>query len=303
MGPLERLRVREAKVAQAQMTWERRDGTKKRYYFRSQKVAGRVVKTYIGRASDAVVTLLARGDSLSRAEASAAVAQVRSEQAAHRDVERLVENLAYGVREAHRVALLACGYRRSRGRLQAVKYRATTPRSGVAPGAEPVTRELVEHLTRRANYGDRQAADRLRQILRANPEIWQEVGDLAKHAERCLIEMIAPGNLVLAESVRLQADRLRKSLLAEATDTALERLLIDDVVVTWMEAEYTRVAALQPQQYKQDARYWAQAHERADGRYKSAISELATLRGLLGRGNAVLPMTETLEEGWQEAAG
>jgi hypothetical protein len=286
------------------MTWERREGTRQRYYLRSRKVAGKVLKTYVGRASDAVVTLLARGDSLSRAEASAAVAEVRAEQAAHRDVERLLEDLTNGVREAQRVALLACGYRRTRGKLQAVKYRNTTiPRSDVASGTEPVTRELVDHLARRANYGDRQAADRLRQILRSSPDIWREVGDLAKHAERCLIELIAPGNLVLQESVRLQAEAMRKSLLAEATSTTLERLLIDHVIVGWLDVEYTRVAALQPQQFKQDARVWAQAHERADGRYKSALRELATLRGLLGHGNAVVPMPETLEEGLQEAAG
>jgi hypothetical protein len=183
-----------------------------------------------------------------------------------------------------------------------MKYRATTPRSDVVSGAEPVTRELVEHLAKRANGGDQQAADRLRQILRANPDVWHEVGDLAKHAERCLIDLIARGNVVLEESVRLQADRLRKSLLAEATSTTLERLLIEHIVVSWLEVEFTRVAALQPQRFRQDARFWAQCHERADGRYKSAIRELATLRGLLGHGNAVVPMTESVDEGRREAA-
>lgn len=286
------------------MTWERRAGTTKRYYLRSRKVAGVVVKTYVGRASDPVVGLLARGDSLSRAEASAAVAEVRFEQAAHGDLEPVLEDLANRVQEAHRVALLACGYRRTRGKLQAVKYRNTTiPRSDVASGTEPVTRELVDHLARRANYGDGQAADRLRQIIRANPEVWQDVGDLAKHAERCLIELIARGNVVLEESVRLQVDKLRKSLLAEATSTILERLLIEHVVVSWLEVEFTRIAALQPQQFKQDARVWAQAHERADARFKSAIRELATVRGLLGHGTAVVPFPEHVDKDGREAAG
>jgi hypothetical protein len=166
-----------------------------------------------------------------------------------------------------------------------------------------VTRELVDHLARRANYGDGQAADRLRQIIRANPDIWQNVGDLAMHAERCLIEMIARGNVVLEESVRLQVDKLRKSLLAEATSATLERLLIEHVVVSWLEVEFTRVAALQPQQFQQDNRFWSQRHERADARYMSAIRELATVRGLLGHGTAVVPFPEHVDKDGREAAG
>jgi len=229
---------------------------------------------------------------------------VRAEQAAYGDLEPVLEALTKGVQEAQRINLLVCGYRRTQGRLQVVKYRdATKTRSDVAPGAEPVTRELFEHLAKRANYGDQQAADRLRQILRSSPDVWREVGDLATHAERCLIDLIARGNVVLEESVRLQVDKLRKSLLAEATSATLERLLIEHVVVSWLEVEFTRVAALQPQQFQQDNRFWSQRHERADARYMSAIRELATVRGLLGHGTAVVPFPEHVDKDGREAAG
>jgi hypothetical protein len=99
----------------------------------------------------------------------------------------------------------------------------------------------------------------------------------------------------------LRAEALRKSLLAEATDTTLERLLIDHIVVSWLDAEFTRVATIQPQKYKQDARFWTQRQERADARYLAAIRELATLRGLLGHTAPAISIPEPTEDQVQES--
>jgi len=281
------------------MTWERRSGTIGRYYFHSVKVDGKVIKKYIGRTGDPIAEVIAKGDSLNRAEATAAVAEVRSEQAQYRDLERLLIAIFAGVREVHDVTLVACGYRRRKGRLQAVKYRdSKSDRSDQSD--EPLTREVFEHLSRRANRGDRDAADRLRQILRDHPEITRELGNVSKHVEQSLIGLIAGDNFVLNESVRLQAQELRSSLLDEATDATLEKLLIDQVVISWLDAEYTRLAAVQSQQFKQDAKFWEQRCERASDRYLTAVKELATLREILVRTAAVLPMSDVADERSQE---
>jgi hypothetical protein len=121
----------------------------------------------------------------------------------------------------------------------------------------------------------------------SNPEIWQQFGDLAKHVERTLIDLVADGNVALAESVRQRTQQMRASLLDEATDATLEALLIEHVVVSWLELSCARIAANQPQQHKGDARFCQQRQERAHKRYMSAIRELATIRELLGAGDVV----------------
>ena len=91
----------------------------------------------------------------------------------------------------------------------------------------------------------------------------REAGDLPRHAERSLIKLITDGNLVLSESVKFQAEQLRQSLRSEAGDEKLERLLIDHVVLCWLELHYVRTAAAQPQQHLCDSRFWEQRFERA----------------------------------------
>jgi hypothetical protein len=196
------------------------------------------------------------------------------------------------------INLLVSGYRRRNGRLQDVKFRnSKVPRNDRDHADEPLTRELFEHLAHRANRGDRQAADRLRRILRDHPEIWQQIGDLAQHVERYLIDLVAGVNVALAESVRQTTQQMRASLLDEATDTTLEALLIEHVVVCWLELYFARTAANQPQQHKGDARFWQQRQERAHKRYVSAIRELATIRELLGTSpNDVVPMPVLSDE-------
>jgi hypothetical protein len=270
------------------MSWERRTNSRTKFYYRTRRREGRVHKQYVGPEGDPVVRLISQGDTLNQAEARTAVSEVRSEQAAFRELEPLLHAVVRGVREAQELNLLACGYRRRKGRLRAVKFResknhSTGINSKTAPDTEPVTRELLDNLARRANRGDREAADRLRTLLRERPEIMREAGDLSRHAEQSLIKLITDGNLVLSESVKFQAEQLRQSLRSEAGDETLERLLIDHVVLCWLELHYVRTAAAQPQQHRCDSRFWEQRFERASARFTSATKELATLRELIGR--------------------
>jgi len=238
------------------------------------------------------VRLIAQGDTLNRAEATAAVAGVRAEQGQYRELEPLLQALVGRVQKVQKVNLLACGYRWRKGGLQVVMYRDSgSPQSDEDVREEPLTQELFEFLARRANRGDPQAAHRLQRVIQENPHVWRSIGDLSKHAERCLIGLIADGNDVLRESVRLRAEELRISLLAEAIDATLERMLVDHIVICWLDVEYTRMATIQPQQFKQDSRFWARKHDRANKRYLAALKELGTLREAAARRR--VPLAET----------
>jgi hypothetical protein len=118
------------------------------------------------------------------------------------------------------------------------------------------------------------------------------VGDLAKYIEQSLIGMISGDNLVLGESLRVKVDDLRDSLRGEVEDD-VDRLLVDHIVVTWLETQHTRMAAIQPQQHIRDARFWDDRYERANTRFLAAIRELIRVREALGDEAGVIQLKHT----------
>lgn len=264
------------------MGWERRSNTVWKYYYRSVRVDGRVVKQYVGRIADPVVGLVSRQDQLDRADQATAVDEVRSEQSEYKQLQTLLRTLAGQVRQRLRIYLLS-----REGELQAgewtpmTKTPAAAGRKSSASVEEEPTRELFEHLTRQASRGDQEAAERLRRIIRTHPEIWNAVGDLSRHAEQSLIRLIAGKNLVLSECLHVKVDDLRRSLLGTSAEAAIG-LLVDQVVINWLELQFVQMAALQPQQHGRDARFWEDRYERAHARYLASVRELQTVRHLPG---------------------
>lgn len=271
------------------MPWEKRSSSKRSYYTRSRRSNGRTIREYVGPQSDPGVRLIADWEALRRAEIKAATAAMRAEQDQFKELEPALETLAKLVDEAQEIHLLVCGYRRRNGALEAMNTRAYESSRRDTNGDETVTRELFEHLVHRANYGDATAAQELREILQDNPEIWQNVGDLARQAREGLVELIAEGNTAIKESVTLKLQEIDQSLRREATDETLESLLIDHIVVCWLELYFVRMAAMQRLEHKKDQRFWDGRVKQANRRYVSAIKELGNLRSLLGRPASVLP--------------
>ena len=265
------------------MSWEKRSRSNRRYYCRTLRRGGRIRREYVGSEADPVVQIIAKGDVLSRAESAAAVSEVRDEQARFRTLEPVLATLAERVEEAQAVHLVATGW-------NAMNVK-TKRKSRAGDDGERPTRELFEHLVKQADRGDEDAADRLRRMLKDNPAIWQEIGDLAKHSEQSLIDLIANGNLLLKESLRLKTAELRTSLIAEATSATLENLLIEHVIVSWLESQLARMAAVQPQENMRDARYWQERYDQANDRYLAAIEKLASIRKLLTGGEDVVPIS------------
>ena len=54
--------------------------------------------------------------------------------------------------------------------------------------------EALESVIKKANAGDQRALSTLRKFLDQEPQIWNEVGDIAKIAERAWIKLIAKGD-------------------------------------------------------------------------------------------------------------
>ena len=85
--------------------------------------------------------------------------------------------------------------------------------------------------------GDKDAVPEIRQILDEHPDLaWQFV-DVAQVAEDTLIEkMTTEGDLAAKELIRCQLEAMREQI-AGKNCSALERLLSERVVLTWLEVQ------------------------------------------------------------------
>src|SRR5262249_45869892 len=134
------------------------------------------------------------------------------------------------------------------------------------------------------NAGDLTALPALRELFDNNPEFAAEVGSLVRHAEQSLLLLAAGKSLTLKEAISRQVAELRERLVATAR-SELERLLVDRVVVSWLEVYYcdTDLAdhlrkGLGPNASAQAAQ---KRLDRAHARYLAAVKALATVQKLV----------------------
>ena len=91
------------------MGWESRGSCRSRYYTRSKRANGRVVREYVGTGP--VAELAAAADALRRADRRAAAEARRAEEASWREALAPLLELGHVADLLARAALLAAGYR------------------------------------------------------------------------------------------------------------------------------------------------------------------------------------------------
>lgn len=142
--------------------------------------------------------------------------------------------------------------------------------------------DTIQELMNQASRGDATVLPRLRQYFERYPEIWQEVGDLGRQAEFALINLAAGTNLVQREAILKSLVQL-KAELAGLDDGKLEELLVTQVALCWLDANYsvTREAQTAKEPLSVAQRDHLQRRvERAQRRLVSVIRSLATVRKL-----------------------
>ena len=133
-----------------------------------------------------------------------------------------------------------------------------------------------------ANAGNPGALAELRSALDAHPELWGEVGNLAREAELALVRAASGANIVAKEAILRKLASLKREL-AGPTPTPLERLLVDRVVVGWLAvalAEGAHHQALERGVPHADDEFHQRRAERAQRRYLAAVRALAQVRRL-----------------------
>jgi hypothetical protein len=162
-----------------------------------------------------------------------------------------------------------------------------TEKAGLPTEAE--FSRLVAH----ANAGDSGAMVKLRELLDNRPEIWQRVGDLAAHAELLMVNLIAAGNKLMAESLQRKLREMRAELIEPAT-SMLERMAIDRVLACWLQLQYTdNVVNKASGGTLPNANFQLKRQDAAHKRYGAAVKSLADLRRLLPKATSSDSQTQS----------
>jgi len=146
-------------------------------------------------------------------------------------------------------------------------------------------REIVErlnNLTEKALKGNKKVVPEIRQILDGNPELAWRLANLAKTAERLLIEKLTKDqDLASGEVLEHQLDLMRLEVAGENA-SPLERLLAERIIATWLQLQlfeahyFTNLHNLTLNQ----ANYYQKRIDRAHRNHLSAIRTLAQIRKL-----------------------
>jgi hypothetical protein len=138
-------------------------------------------------------------------------------------------------------------------------------------------------LLQAAQKGNQQAYETVAVHLNQHPEIWDRIGDIAHLAQLAWVDTAAQGNLVSAEGIR-QRLRTLQAELSGSDPSPLEQLLIERVVLCWLQVHYLEqryAALLQASDTSQRDDYYQNRVDRAHQRYLTAIRTLAVVRRLL----------------------
>src|SRR5262245_43843735 len=152
-----------------------------------------------------------------------------------------------------------------------------------APDADALSE--IRAVVAQAKKGETAALPRLRELLDAHPVLWQRYGDLAAQAERLWVALAAGPDQYLRECLLRQAEAKRQEL-AGPDAGPVERLLVERVVMTWLQLYY--VDAITAQAAAKDepprvATYRGKRQAQAQRAYLAALAALTTLRRLLPR--------------------
>jgi hypothetical protein len=153
------------------------------------------------------------------------------------------------------------------------------------PGhAEPAAMQELRGLVDRARRGDEAAMPRLRTIFDEQPEVATWLGDLAKHSQEALLRMACGSDLGMAEAIRRSVAALRLELTGPSPP-AIERLLAERVVATWLFLYWSEATAAQAMGVATNTRpqiaFCVERMDRAQRRHLAALGALATAQRLL----------------------
>ncbi len=150
-----------------------------------------------------------------------------------------------------------------------------------------VVQDDLAHLVRRGMAGDQEVLPAIRELLDQAPALWENASTLATQVEHAWLQVIAGADLVTRGMLVRQAARMKAQLTGPAP-TPLEQLLVDRIVVSWLQVQQAELRAAS--RLKHSMVLSSAEENRLDKvhkRYLMAIKSLAQVRKLLRPRTAV----------------
>lgn len=139
----------------------------------------------------------------------------------------------------------------------------------------------LKAILQKANEGDPKAIEQLRDFLDENPQVWKQVGNLARIAERAWIAAITNNDALGAEAIKRELAHIKKELIGE-DPSVVEELLGDQVLATLLEVKYLEsVSAESKGSQITQATLLLKRLDSAQKRHLNAIKSLIQVRKLL----------------------
>lgn len=261
------------------MAARRRTQEKPRYVYRSFREGGKVKRRYYGSIEDPLAELVWRSQRLAAGNERAARQKRVAEMEAAKSCEPALKTLAS-----------AGDFLLTLPAVLQVPLRMPTKRSEAnCSGPELValvksimdvtpTREQLRQLARSAEAGDEQAQLKLELLVGSLPDFRASIGSLGEIARDNLMEAIAGSDPLVKLQLREEMKELAARLGREKTDDPLEQMLIDNVLLTRLDAMRCCIAAVQSQSSRTEYSFWQSMYSRATRRYEKSIDNLQRYR-------------------------
>ena len=143
------------------------------------------------------------------------------------------------------------------------------------------TREIGDLLSRTDKANPRPAdVEQLQRALREVPDLWRCIADMTKHTQRQTIQALSGESTLMQKSLEQGVVSMRADL-GHATAPPLERLLIEQVVLCWLdyhEAKWRHHVVLSDGTSFENAGWLEKRLNGAYRRYVRSIEALARIR-------------------------
>jgi hypothetical protein len=200
----------------------------------------------------------------------------RAEQEKWDSLTAALESFAEATDRLAHAALVTAGYHEHRGQWRRRMLKVIDPETGSSTIDEQTNQVMV-----RAHQGDQAVLPQLQELLDSRPDLWNWAGDLAAHAREALLGLASGDSLLVRESIRRKMDQLAAGL-GELVGSPLERLLIERVVLCWVQVHLADLDAVaQDQAPTPRATHARQRLCAAQKRYLQAVKALATVQKML----------------------
>jgi hypothetical protein len=143
----------------------------------------------------------------------------------------------------------------------------------------PTNDQELKQFLERAENGDTATIPLLREMLQNSTDMRTIGGDLAQIAEKALIDSVGGKNLLFKEALTRKLELLRAEL-AGTKPTPVENLLVERIVMCWLQVQHAELWYAQQAGNLSLAHYHQDRLDRAHRRYLSALKTLALIRKL-----------------------